>query len=140
MPVTLIVGTDKGGMLLRADDDREQWEVGELGFPGWRVTAAARDATGRTYLGVALESFGNAVLVSDDLVHWEQLEAAPRYEAGDVGNADLLLRENASNLPQPPFPGWRMLRRTGARFRGRRSGPATRPREEAVIPCRTSAG
>ena len=41
MPVTLIVGTDKGGMLLRADDDREQWEVGELGFPGWRVTAAA---------------------------------------------------------------------------------------------------
>jgi hypothetical protein len=71
MPVTLIVGTDKGGMLLRADDDREQGEVGELGFPGWRVTAAARDATGRTYLGVALESFGNAVLVSDDLVHWK---------------------------------------------------------------------
>ncbi len=88
MAVVVIVGTDKGGMLLRSDDAREHWELGELGFRGWRVTAAARDPAGRTYVAVALESFGNAVLASDDLEHWEQLEAAPRYGAGDRGNPD----------------------------------------------------
>ena len=35
MAVVLIVGTDKGGMLLRTDDARERWEIGELGFRGW---------------------------------------------------------------------------------------------------------
>ncbi len=88
MAVVLIVGTDKGGMLLRAEDARERWEIGELGFRGWRVTAAARDPGGRTYLAVALESFGNAILASDDLESWEQLEAAPRWDPGDRGNAD----------------------------------------------------
>ena len=88
MGVVVIVGTDKGGVLLRADDAREHWQIGELGFKGWRVTAAARVPGGRTYLGVALESFGNAILASDDLERWEQLEAAPRYAEGDRGNAD----------------------------------------------------
>ena len=64
MAVVVIVGTDKGGMLLRSDDVREHWELGELGFRDWRVTSAARDPGGRTYLAVALESFGNAVLDS----------------------------------------------------------------------------
>ena len=88
MAVVVIVGTDKGGMLLRSDDAREHWELGELGFRGWRVTSAARDPDGRTYLAVALESFGNAVLASDDLENWQQLEAAPRYAPGDRGNRD----------------------------------------------------
>ena len=88
MAVVVIVGTDKGGMLLRADDARERWELGELGFRGWRVTSATRDPGGRTYVAVALESFGNAVLASDDLENWEQLEAAPRYAPGDRGNPD----------------------------------------------------
>ena len=66
MAVVLIVGTDKGDMLLRADDAREHWDVGPLGFRGWRVTSAARDAGGRTYLGVHAESsYKNAVLASD---------------------------------------------------------------------------
>jgi photosystem II stability/assembly factor-like uncharacterized protein len=87
MSVVVIVGTDKGGMLLRADDAREKWELGDLVFRGWRVTAAARDPGGRTYVAVALESFGNAILASDDLERWEQLEA-PRYAPGDRGNPD----------------------------------------------------
>jgi photosystem II stability/assembly factor-like uncharacterized protein len=88
MPVVVIVGTDKGAMLLRADDARERWELGELGFRGWRVTAAARDPGGRTYVAVATEVFGCAILASDDLERWEQLEAAPRFEPGDRGNPD----------------------------------------------------
>ena len=88
MAVLVVVGTDKGGMLLRADDAREHWDFGELTFRGWRVTSAARDPRGRTYLAVALESFGNAILASDDLESWEQLEAAPRYAPTDRGNPD----------------------------------------------------
>lgn len=67
MAVVVIVGTDKGGMLLRADDSREHWELGELIFRGWRVTAATRDAGSRTYVGVASEMFGSSILASDDL-------------------------------------------------------------------------
>jgi hypothetical protein len=88
MGVVVIVGTDKGGVLIRSDEAREQWDPGELSFRGWRVTAATRDPGGRTYLAVALESFGCAILASDDLESWEQLEAAPRYEPGERGNLD----------------------------------------------------
>ena len=99
MAVLVIVGTDKGGMLLRADDSRERWELGELGFRGWRVTSATRDPGGRTYVAVALESFGNAILASDDLEHWEQLEAAPRYGPNDRGNPEHNRTITATNAP-----------------------------------------
>src|SRR5207244_8395845 len=46
----LIVGTDKGAFLLRSDTRRAQWTVEGPLFKGWRVTAAARDAQGRTFL------------------------------------------------------------------------------------------
>ncbi len=67
MGVVLVVGTDKGGILLRADDARGHWDIGKLGFRGWRVTAAARDPGGRTYLAVHAEaSYRCAVLASDE--------------------------------------------------------------------------
>ena len=98
MAVVVIVGTDKGGVLLRSDDRRERWDVGEIGFRGWRVTAAARDAAGRTYLGVATETFGCAVLASDDLESWNHLEAAPRYAPAERGNVDHNRTINFNNL------------------------------------------
>lgn len=88
MGVVLIVGTDKGGLIARADDAREHWELGPLAFPGWRVTAATRDRSGRTYVAVAAEIFGCAILASDDLENWQQLESAPRYQPGEPGNLD----------------------------------------------------
>jgi photosystem II stability/assembly factor-like uncharacterized protein len=88
LAVVVIVGTDKGGVLVRSDEQREHWDPGELTFRGWRVTAATRDPGGRFYVAVALESFGSAILASDDLESWEQLEAAPRYEPGEPGNLD----------------------------------------------------
>jgi hypothetical protein len=75
-------------VLLRAEDARERWEIGELDFRGWRVTAAARDGGGRTYVAVATEVFGCAILASDDLRRWEPLGSAPRYEPSERGNPD----------------------------------------------------
>ena len=88
MSVVLCVGTAKGAVFLRSDAAREHWEVSALQFKGWIVTAAARDSTGRTYVAVGNAVYGAAVLVSDDLESWEQLESAPRYEAGERGNAE----------------------------------------------------
>jgi hypothetical protein len=88
MSVCLIVGTDKGGMLLRSDEAREQWPLGEMAFRGWRVTAAARDDSGRFYLAVATEGFGNGIMVSHDFEHWEHLPGAPRYEPDKPGNPE----------------------------------------------------
>ncbi len=86
MGVVVIVGTNKGAALLRADASRERWAVDALRFKGWIVTAAARDPGGRYYVGVASDVYGAAILVSDDFASWHQLERAPRYEPTDVGN------------------------------------------------------
>ena len=86
MGVVVIVGTAKGAALLRADDARERWEIDALLVKGWIVTAATRDAAGRTYVGVTSDVYGSAILVSDDLRDWRQLDSAPRYEASDRAN------------------------------------------------------
>lgn len=86
MSIALLVGTDKGGMIFQADDQRQSWVQGDLAFRGWRVTAAARDSTGRFYVAVAGEIFGCALLYSDNLEDWTHLEAAPRYKPGLPGH------------------------------------------------------
>ncbi len=86
MGVVVIVGTAKGAALLRSDASRETWTMDALRFKGWIVTAAARDAGGRYYVGVTSDVYGTAICVSDDLESWQQLENAPRYEPTDAGN------------------------------------------------------
>ncbi len=88
MSVVLCAGTSKGAAFLRSDARRERWEVSPLQLKGWIVTAAARDTTGRTYVAVTSDVYGAAVLASDDLEDWEQLEGAPRYAPGERGNAN----------------------------------------------------
>lgn len=56
MAVVIIVGTEKGAMLRRSDDARERWDIGEIGFRGWRATAATRVPKGRTPVAVAGET------------------------------------------------------------------------------------
>ena len=87
MGVVLCAGTSKGAAFLRSDARRERWEVSPLQLKGWMVTAAARDTAGRTYVAVASDVYGAAVLSSDNLEDWEQLEGAPRYAPGERGNA-----------------------------------------------------
>ena len=86
MGVLVIVGTAKGAALLRSDSAREHWDVDALRFKGWIVTAATRDASGRFYVGVRHEVFGASLLTSPDAAKWTQLENAPRYASGDLGN------------------------------------------------------
>lgn len=88
MGVVVIVGTAKGAALLRADAARESWAVEALALKGWIVTAATRDPGGRYYVGVASDVYGSAIVVSDDLETWRQLENGPRYGPDDPGNEE----------------------------------------------------
>ena len=73
----LIVGTKKGAAIFKSDD-RKNWSS-EFALKGWHVTASARDDKGRYYAAIGSDMFGVAIMVSDDLKEWTQLEAAPRY-------------------------------------------------------------
>ena len=88
MSVTLVVGTAKGAVILKADPARRAWAMQDLALTGWKVTAAVRDASGRFYLAVTGDTYGVAIVVSDDLVNFRQLENGPRYLPGEIGNAD----------------------------------------------------
>lgn len=86
MAVDLLVGTRKGALVLRSESPSQPWQSGGLQFKGWLVTSFTRDSSGRTYAAVTHDVWGAAVMASDDLVNWQQLEGAPRYDASDVGN------------------------------------------------------
>ena len=88
MSVVVIAGTPKGAMIYRSDAKRERWETLGFRLEGWGLTAAARDAAGRTYAAVNHPVYGAAVVVSEDLEHWEQLDAQPRYRPDEIGNPD----------------------------------------------------
>ena len=85
MSVVVIVGTAKGAAFLRSDSSRTRWEIEGLRMKGWVVTAATQDDGGRYYVGVTSPIFGAAILVSDDLEKWRQIEKGPRY-TGEPGN------------------------------------------------------
>jgi photosystem II stability/assembly factor-like uncharacterized protein len=78
MTVEVLVGTVKGAFVLRSED-RKRWAVEGPLFKGWKVTAAARDARGRTFAGTASMVYGAAVQVSDDMQTWRQIEQGPSY-------------------------------------------------------------
>jgi hypothetical protein len=88
MSVTILAGTAKGAAVLRSDESRRAWSTEALALPGWKVTAAARDAGGRYYVAITGDTYGAAIMVSDDLRSFRQLESAPRYRPGDRGNRD----------------------------------------------------
>jgi len=81
MGVTVLVGTAKGGFVLRSDDGRERWEIEGPIFKGWKVTAAERLSSGDYLLGTTSDIYGTAMHKSADLNNWRQIERAPKYEA-----------------------------------------------------------
>jgi len=87
MGVTLIVGTKKGSAILVSDEERADWTQ-TFALRGWNVTASARDDSGRFYAAIASDVYGAALMASDDLEEWRQLDAAPRYKPGDKGNPE----------------------------------------------------
>lgn len=82
MGVVGIVGTAKGGFVMRSDAGRERWELEGPLFKGWKVTAAARDERGRTFLATASDVYGAAIHASDDLETWRQIEHGPAWPKG----------------------------------------------------------
>ncbi|MCP5432214.1 MAG: exo-alpha-sialidase [Alphaproteobacteria bacterium] len=85
MSTTLIVGTKKGAAILSRGASGNDWQK-RFELMGFEVTASARDEKGRYFLAVASPIFGAAIFWSDDLKNFTQLEAAPRYAEGDLGN------------------------------------------------------
>lgn len=80
--VTLAVGTDKGGWLLRGDGAGD-WAVEGPFFPGWKVTAFGRTPQGTYLAGTASGWFGPGMHRSADLVDWEPVAEGPAF--GDTG-------------------------------------------------------
>ena len=87
MAVALIVGTKKGAAIFESNADRSAWTQ-RFGLKGWAVTASARDDSGRYYAAIASDVYGAAIMTSDNLQDWQQLDAAPRYEPGEKGNPE----------------------------------------------------
>jgi hypothetical protein len=86
MGAYVLVGTAKGAVVLRADEERRSWQHDGLQLRGWIVSAFTRDAGGRTYAAVTHDVYGSVILASDDLASWEQFDSAPRYDASEKGN------------------------------------------------------
>ena len=87
MGVLVVVGTQKGALLMRADDARDGFTHDGLSLTGWLVTAATRDASGRLYLGVTHDVWGTTVMGSDDGGRsFEQLPGELRYRPDQLGN------------------------------------------------------
>jgi photosystem II stability/assembly factor-like uncharacterized protein len=90
MAKVIIVGTAKGALILRAEDAQAPFAASPLRLPGWLVTSSTQDDAGRFYAAVTHDVWGAAILESDDLEHWNQLEAAPRFAPGKPGNEEHL--------------------------------------------------
>src|SRR5579872_3931986 len=106
MPVTLVVGTQKGAALITSKD-RQSWSE-EFVLRGWPVTASVQDDRNRTYVSVNSPNYGVALFASDDFKDWKQLESAPRYAPEDRGNP-----EHHRIVSQLDFTG---LLKSGGRF------------------------
>lgn len=79
MGVTLGVGTEKGGFVLRREAGR--WQPAGPLFPGWKVTAFGSTPGGDHLAAVASNWFGAALHRSPDLAAWEQVEG-PTHQEG----------------------------------------------------------
>ena len=78
MGVKVVVGTDKGGFLLRSDDARSDWQIEGPFFKGWKLTATAR--SGDRYLAAtASQVYGPSLHLSDDLKTWRQIDTGPAW-------------------------------------------------------------
>ncbi|MDA2912968.1 exo-alpha-sialidase [Acidobacteriia bacterium AH_259_A11_L15] len=65
--VQVLVGTRKGGFLLRSDERRKNWKVEGPLFPGWEVNHLVRDPrSGRLWAALNVSWWGNDLQVSDD--------------------------------------------------------------------------
>lgn len=79
MSVAVLVGTAKGGFLLRSDRARRNWRVEGPLFAGWRVTASARGMDGDYLVATASPVYGPAIHKGPDFSALTQVVNGPRY-------------------------------------------------------------
>src|SRR5688572_3052816 len=102
--VVLLVGTMKGGFILRADSSRRTWEVGGPYFPGSAVYAMAFDGRAgrqRIWAGPNSMHWGGLLRTSDDFgKSWTNPEEANvkfPENTGEIGR-DTSELQSQSNL------------------------------------------
>jgi len=79
--VELVVGTNKGLFIYKADEARKTWSMAGPHLPGWDCYSVHRDSYGRIIVGTSHFAYGATFRVSDDGgVTFQQLEARPEYE------------------------------------------------------------
>ncbi len=79
-----IIGTDKGGFVLRANRERSSWAIEGPFFKGWKVTTSTRDARGHFFVGTASYVYGAALHTRADLADladWKQIVDGPQWSA-----------------------------------------------------------
>ncbi len=94
MPISVLVGTTKGGFVLRSDDRRE-WSIDGPVFKGWKLTAATRNGN-RFVAATASDVYGAAVHLSDDLESWRQVEHGPAWPKGSERKLNQVWRIDAT--------------------------------------------
>ena len=97
METTLIVGTAKGGFILRSSDARRVWSMEGPIFKGWTVTAAERTGSGRTLVATTSYVYGATIHWSDDLETWHQINDGPSYEGIEGRKLQQIWRIASSN-------------------------------------------
>ncbi|NNF44822.1 MAG: exo-alpha-sialidase [Phycisphaerales bacterium] len=87
MGTTAVIGTAKGGFILRSDD-RRTWSVEGPLFKGWKLTTTSRTPAGTYLAATASDVYGTAVHRSRDLAEWEQVETGPAWPAAAEGGGN----------------------------------------------------
>lgn len=82
MSVTVVIGTDRGGFVLRSDERRRKWKIDGPIFKGWKLTAVTRAANGVWLAGTTSDVYGCAIHTSHDLSQWRQIDHGPSYAEG----------------------------------------------------------
>ncbi|NEE03762.1 WD40/YVTN/BNR-like repeat-containing protein [Phytoactinopolyspora halotolerans] len=99
-PITLLVGTTKGGFVVTSDHGRTRWRRRGPLFPGWQVNDMFRiPGTGRMLAATSHLAYGATVRASDDDGEtWRQQGSSPRY-AADAGRTVQAVWRFASGAP-----------------------------------------
>jgi photosystem II stability/assembly factor-like uncharacterized protein len=84
--IALLVGTRKGLFVLRGDEGRREWDVGEQLLEGWEVFHAAQDPRdGALYVAANNWVYGATVQRSDDMGRtWQRAEGLGLPEDGEL--------------------------------------------------------
>jgi hypothetical protein len=79
MRTQLFVGTKKGAFLYSSDSARESWKMEGPLFPGWSVSAVARDGAGGFVAATSSDIYGPCIQRSPNLREWKIAEKSPKY-------------------------------------------------------------